>query len=117
MESRFIDEFEVWWDDLSEAEQDDIAAVVGLLEESGPTLPFPFSSNVSSSRHGNMRELRIQHQGDPFRVLYAFDPRRCAILLIGGKKAGDDRWYDKNVPIADKLYNQHLKSISQGKGE
>jgi hypothetical protein len=58
-----------------------------------------------------MRELRIQHKGDPYRVLYAFDPRRSAILLIGGNKAGNDRWYVENIPIADDLYDDHLKLL------
>ena len=58
-----------------------------------------------------MRELRIQHQGKPYRVLYAFDPRRMAILLIGGCKAGDDRWYDKFAPMADRLYDEHLEIL------
>jgi hypothetical protein len=56
-----------------------------------------------------MRELRIQHRGRPYRVLYAFDPRRVAFLLLGGDKTGDDRWYDKMVPKADALYEQHLR--------
>lgn len=60
-----------------------------------------------------MRELRIQHRGAPYRVLYAFDPRRRAILLIGGFKMGDDRWYEKMVPIADDLYDEHLGEIGQ----
>ena len=60
-----------------------------------------------------MRELRIQHAGQPYRVLYAFDPRRVAILLIGGKKTGNDRWYEKFVPIADKLYDQHLNALKK----
>ena len=55
-----------------------------------------------------MRELRIQHGGKPYRVFYAFDPRRVAILLIGGKKSGDDRWYERYVPVADRLYDEHL---------
>jgi hypothetical protein len=55
-----------------------------------------------------MRELRIQHKGEPYRVLYAFDPRRTAILLIGGNKGGNDRWYEEFVPRADKLYEDHL---------
>jgi len=58
-----------------------------------------------------MRELRVQHQGEPYRVLYAFDPRRTAILLIGGNKTGDDRWYDTFVPIADRLYDEHIAAI------
>ena len=58
-----------------------------------------------------MRELRTQHRGDPYRVLYAFDPRRSAILLIGGNKVGKDRWYNENIPIADRLYDAHLKLL------
>jgi hypothetical protein len=83
------------------------------LEEKGPTLPFPHSSGINGSKFGEMRELRIQYKGDPYRVLYAFDPRRTAILLIGGNKTGDDRWYDKFVPIADKLYQVHLAEIKK----
>jgi len=60
-----------------------------------------------------MRELRIQHRGDPYRILYAFDPRRTAILLIGGNKSGDGRWYDKFVPIADTLYDHHLETLKK----
>ncbi len=52
-----------------------------------------------------MRELRVQHQGHPYRVLYMFDPRRVALLLLGGDKTGDDRWYEKNVPLADQIYD------------
>lgn len=60
-----------------------------------------------------MRELRIQHKGRPYRVLYAFDPRRTAILLIGGEKTGDDRWYVRHIPIADRLFDEHLIAIEK----
>ena len=60
-----------------------------------------------------MRELRTQHDGRPFRILYAFDPRRSAILLIGGDKTGNARWYDVHIPIADKLYDEHLEQIKK----
>ena len=60
-----------------------------------------------------MRELRTQHAGRPYRVLFAFDPRRCAILLIGGDKTGNDRWYDENVPVADRLYDDHLEILKK----
>lgn len=110
-EVEYTDEFEDWWHELSESEQDSVAAKVQLLERLGPQLPFPHSSSIQGSRHSHMRELRIQHQGDPYRVLYAFDPRRVAILLIGGCKTGDDRWYDRLVPIADDLYDEHLREI------
>ena len=56
--------------------------VVELLAEHGPSLPFPYSSGIATSRHRHMRELRVQHEGRLYRVLYAFDPRRAAILLL-----------------------------------
>lgn len=107
----FTDEFGAWWDALSEAEQESVDACVRLLEACGPRLGFPDSSGIVGSRHGRMRELRVQHKGRPLRVLYAFDPRRVAILLIGGDKAGNDRWYDKFVPLADRLYERHLAEL------
>ncbi len=60
-----------------------------------------------------MRELRIQHQGHPCRVLYAFDPNRAAVLLIGGDKTGEKRWYEIFVPISDRLYDQHLADLKK----
>ena len=110
-EVEYTDEFNQWWNSLSEAEQDAVAAYVLLLEQLGPNLGFPHSSGITGSKHGHLRELRIQHQGEPYRVLYAFDPRRLAILLVGGKKTGDDRWYDKVIPVADALYDEHLESL------
>jgi len=105
------DEFEGWWSNLTEEEQESVAASVRLLEERGPALGFPHSSAINGSKHGHMRELRTQHGGRPLRTLYAFDPRRNAILLIGGDKTGSDRWYEINVPIADRLYDEHLEQL------
>ncbi len=85
----FTEGFETWWETLDEDEQVSVAAVVGVLEIKGPSLPFPY------------------------RVLYAFDPRRVAILLIGGSKVGDDRWYEAMVPRADKLYDDHLRTVEE----
>jgi hypothetical protein len=107
-EIEYTNEFEKWWGMLSENEQIDIAAIVELLSELGPHLPFPYSSAINNSEHTHMRELRIQHKGKPYRVLYAFDQRRIAILLMGGNKTGSKKWYEKFVPIADKLYKKHL---------
>jgi hypothetical protein len=114
----YTDEFGEWWDGLTERLQDDIDVVVDLLQERGPSLEFPFSSGVSGSEFSHMRELRVQHKGEPYRILYAFDPVRAAILLIGGCKTGDDRWYEKFIPIADRLYTKHLDEmqIKQRKG-
>jgi hypothetical protein len=83
------DEFGAWWNDLTEVQQEDITATVTLLEQKGPNLPFPYS------------------YAD--RVFYAFDPRRTAILLIGGDKTGDDRFYEKMIPVADKLYDVYIE--------
>ncbi|MEK7404975.1 MAG: type II toxin-antitoxin system RelE/ParE family toxin [Acidobacteriota bacterium] len=110
-EIEVTDEFERWWDSLTESEQEDVRVCVLLLRQFGPALRFPFSSGVKTSKHSNMRELRIQHAGQPYRVLYAFDPRRTAILLVGGKKAGSARWYERFVPIADRLYDEYLEEL------
>jgi hypothetical protein len=96
---------------LTEAEQVLVNASVLLLASHGPRLPFPHSSGINGSRHEHMRELRLQHQGRPYRVLYAFDPRRAAILLICGDKTGDNRWYNKTVPVADRLYDEHVETL------
>lgn len=107
----YTDKFGEWWGTLSEEEQVSVSASVLLLEEQGPALGFPHSSGIKGSKHGHMRELRTQHEGRPFRTLYAFDPRRSVILLIGGDKTGDMRWYDVYVPIADRLYDEHLEQL------
>ena len=98
---------------LTEAERISVERAVLLLEGRGPHLPFPYSSGVNGSRHSAMRELRVQHQGHPYRVLYIFDPRRVALLLLGGDKTGDDRWYEKNVPLADQIYDDYLAGVEE----
>jgi hypothetical protein len=79
--------------------------------EQGPQLPFPYSSGVNGSKHAHMRELRVQSAGHPIRVFYAFDPRRSAILLIGGDKTGDNRFYERMIPVADALYDDYINEI------
>ena len=110
-EVEYTDEFGLWWNGLSENQQEAVAARVELLTEHGPNLPYPYSSGIRSSRHGVMRELRVQSGGRPIRVFYAFDPRRTSILLIGGDKTGNDRFYVEYVPIADDLYDEHLEEL------
>lgn len=87
--------------------------MVELLAEAGPSLRSPYSSGINNSRHDHMRELRIQSQGNPLHVFYAFDPRRFAILLIGGDKTGDNRFYETYIPVADRLYDQHLQTLEE----
>jgi hypothetical protein len=107
----YLDRFSKWFDELSSRDRAAVVAIVRKLQEMGPTLPFPHSSSVRGSRHGSMRELRVQSGGKPLRILYAFDPTRTAILILGGDKTGDDRWYEVNVPKADKLYDEHLAGL------
>jgi hypothetical protein len=108
----FTDEFGSWWDGLPADEQESVDYSVRLLEQFGPMLEHPHTSAIAGSRHNHMRELRVQHRGRPFRVLYAFDPRRAAILLIGGEKTGTgNRWYAEHVPIAARLYDAHLVAV------
>ncbi len=111
--AEYTNEFGEWWDGLAESVQDDITATVELLLEHGPHLLHPYSSGIQGSRHGHMRELRVQSSGRPIRVFYAFDPRRVAILLIGGDKTGNDRFYEQYVPVADKLYDEHLETLQK----
>jgi len=112
-EVEYTDEFEAWWGKLTENEQESITAYVHLLEAKGIALGSPHSSDIRGSKHGHMRELRIQHGGDPYRVFYAFDPRRSAMLLIGGCKVGNDRFYEEYVPQADRIYDAHLEALGK----
>ena len=111
----YTDEFEAWWNGLSQNEQIDVDAKVRLLQEFGPALGRPHVGVIKTSKHVNMKELRVQHAGRPYRVLFAFDPRRSAILLIGGDKTGNERWYDVFVPMADRLYDRHLVELKKEK--
>ena len=107
----FTREFEEWWNTLTESEQDALDRSVGLLERLGPSLARPHADTVNGSRHSNMKELRTQHAGRPLRTFFAFDPRRTAILLIGGDKTGDARFYERMLPIADDLYEKYLAEL------
>jgi hypothetical protein len=112
-EVEYTDEFEEWWNSLTENEQSEVQASVKLLSALGPGLKFPHSSGITQSKHSRMRELRTQCEGRPLRTLYAFDPRRVAILLISGDKTGNDRRYDEFVPKADRIYDQHLQELQE----
>ena len=107
----YTNELGEWWSGLSVAEQEDISAIAEILMERGPDLPFPHSSGVAGSKHPHMRELRVQSGGKPLRIFYAFNPRRTAILLIGGDKTGNKRLYKKMIPVADRLYDEHIEEL------
>ena len=114
-EVEYTDEFLEWWNGISTAERDSVSNSVSLLIEYGVNLRYPKSSGIHSSRHSHMRELRPNDGRSPIRVFYAFDPRRTSILLIliGGHKTNGDMFYRQYVPVADRLYDQHLEELRQ----
>jgi len=116
-EISWTDEFAQWIisQDVDAAAREDIRAGLLLLRELGPGLGRPLADTLRGSKHSNMKELRIQSNGRPFRIFYAFDPRRHAVLLVGGNKQGDNRFYKVYVPLADKLFDSYLKEIDREK--
>ena len=110
-EVEVTDEFKAWWNSLTLEEQIRIDAAVRFVEEHGPALGRPHADTVKISRHPNMKELRVQYEGRPYRIFFAFDPRRNAILLIGGDKTGTGRFYETFVPLADRLYDEYLEDL------
>jgi hypothetical protein len=109
----FDEDFDQWLESQEEGLQDEIWSNIGLLVELGPNLHRPRVDTVKGSAFPNMKELRIQYQGDPWRILFAFDPARQAILLVGGNKRGKKRWYEVNVRIADERFERHLRRTTQ----
>ena len=102
-----LEEYREWFMQLDHGDQDSVLYVVRLLEELGVLLPYPYSSAIAGSRHA-VRELRPKQGRSPLRVFYAFDPDRAAILLLGGDKSGDNRFYERVVPRADDLFDAYL---------
>lgn len=111
-EIEFTSECEEWWFSLTDKERESLAYSIDLLEQHGIHLKRPHADTVHNSNFPNMRELRCQHQGHPYRILYAFDPNRTAILLIRGDKTGRPDWYKEFIPKADKLYARHLQEMA-----
>ncbi len=106
----YTDEFEDWWNDLTIDEQDSVESCIPFLNRHGPSLGRPLVDTVRGSRHLHMKELRPPATN--IRILFTFDPRRIAILLIGGDKTNRwQEWYDENIPIADALYDDYLEEL------
>jgi hypothetical protein len=110
---QFDDDFAVWLAGLEASLRAEIIAYANLLRHHGPQLGRPYVDTLEDSDFANMKELRVQYRGNPWRVLFAFDPRRVAILLVGGNKRGDKRWYKKHLPIADERFRRHLKRLEE----
>lgn len=102
-----------WFASLDKNSREQVAAAVRLLERSGPQLGRPIVDSITSSKHRNMKELCPGSSGrSELRILFAFDPERSAIMLLAGDKSGSwERWYKKSIPVADELYDEHLRQL------
>lgn len=101
--------FETWLNSLGDEDRANVFAGAELLRENGPMLPRPYADTVNGSQYKNMKELRVQSQGRPIRVFFAFDPDRCGVLLCAGEKTGNEkRFYTEMIPVADREYAAHL---------
>lgn len=106
----YTNEFEGWWNTLTTDEQDAVESCIPFISRHGPALGRPLVDRVKGSRYPNMKELRPPATN--IRILFAFDPRRVAILLIGGDKTNRwQEWYDEYIPIADALYDDYLEEL------
>jgi hypothetical protein len=105
------DEFKEWYESLTDQECGSIHDAVEALAAVGPALGRPQVDTLKGSRFPNMKELRVQHQGRPYRILFAFDPRRCAYMILGGDKTGDAQWYADAIRRAEQIYARHLEEI------
>ena len=111
----FHDAFDREFCELAEDLQDELLAHTRLLAEFGPNLGRPTVDALKGSRHANMKELRFSWNGQVWRVAFAFDPQRQAILLVGGDKGGRDqrRFYKRLINVADHRYDEHLSTLTQ----
>ena len=107
------DEFEPEFDAFEEEVQTEILALSLLLEQFGPQLGRPRVDTLKGSRHANMKELRFSAANGEWRLAFAFDPKRRAILLVGGDKSGasEKRFYRELIRKADRRFDAHLARL------
>ncbi len=109
VELKYIEE---WLYSLPPEQYEAVMTAVKYLINHGPTGDRPFIDRIHNSEYHNLKELRPTGSAKHIRILFIFDPTRKAILLLGGDKAGNwKKWYKKNIPIAEKIYEEHLKTI------
>lgn len=105
----YLDFYENWLNQQEEELQDEAYAQLEVLKQIGPTLGRPRVDTLRASKLPNLKELRFFFKGAPIRILFAFDPKKQGLIMLGGDKTGDKRWYKTNIPIAEKLYAEHLE--------
>ncbi len=106
------EEFERWIGGLSHRDQKAVLQVVKILEQVGIALGSPYSSALKGTRHP-LRELRPKSGASPLRIIYAFDPKREALLLLGGDKGSDKRFYERVIPRAEQLWEAYLRALEK----
>ena len=107
----YLKDFEDWLDSQAEDLQDEVLAHLELLKAIGPVLRRPHADTLKGSKISNLKELRFSHFGAPIRILYVFDPKQHGVIILAGDKSGDKRWYEVNIPKAERLYEQHLRKL------
>jgi hypothetical protein len=112
------DDFDPEFDELQDDVQDEITASMILLEKFGPNLGRPHVDTLKGSRHANMKELRFNAADGVWRIAFAFDPRRRAVLLVGGDKSGvsEKRFYKELIRVADDRFDRHCASLKATRG-
>lgn len=103
--------FQEWYESLDAPAREAVYEKILVLRRLGPRLGRPYADTLKRSKYANMKELRVQNKGRPYRILFAFTPDRTGILLIGGNKAGNKGFYDEVIPLAEVLYEQYLKDM------
>ena len=118
-EVEFDDELDVEHQAWPEEAQNELLAKLQLLEKYGPNLKRPHADTLKGSKHKNMKELRFDAAGGVWRVAFAFDPERKAILLVGGDKSGgsEKRFYKTLITRADGRFDAHLATLKSRRGE
>ena len=107
-----LDQFDQWFLSLDEAAQESILVGLYKLQEFGPMLGRPDVDTLTGTKKfKNLKELRVQHKGKPYRIFFAFDPLRQAVMLCGGNKTGDKRFYDVMIPLAEKEFASYLTKL------
>lgn len=115
----FHDDFALEFDALADSLQDELLAHALLLKDFGPALGRPTVDTLKDSKHANMKEMRFAWAGEVWRIAFAFDPERQAILLVGGDKGGSDqrRFYKRLIAVADERFDWHLATLKASRKE
>ncbi len=105
--------FEKWFYEQSEDLQEKLLETIGLLRLNGPTLGRPYVDTIKGSSLPNLKELRTQFRGRPIRTFYAFDPERQAVLLCGGDKTGDGRFYSTMIRLSEEEFARYMAEVKE----